>query len=235
MTKNLHEFARFKISGDRSILAVYGTGVDQAVNDRVRRMATLISNQKVIGIDAVVPSYCTLSVHYDPLKIGFDVLKNMLLELESRLNQADIPEPRTIDIPVCYGQDFGPDIEFVAQHNGIGVNEVIRMHTGSAYHIYAIGFAPGFCYLGGLNPRLHAPRLETPRVLVPAGSVGIAGAQTGVYPQASPGGWRLIGRTPLRLFDPERQQPIPYQAGDTIRFRSISIDEFDGLSRIETP
>lgn len=235
MTTNLYERALFRISGDRSLLAVYGTGVDQAVNDKVRRMATLITNQKLPGIDAAVPSYCTLSVHYNPLKIGFSELRDILWTLENKLNQADIPEPLTIDIPVCYGEEFGPDIDFVAQHNGISVNEVIQIHTCSVYHIFAIGFAPGFCYLGGLDPRLHAPRLETPRVRVAAGSVGIAGAQTGVYPLTSPGGWRLIGRTPLRLFAPERPHPILYQAGDKIRFRSVSSDEFHHISRIEIP
>ncbi|HIJ57285.1 MAG TPA: 5-oxoprolinase subunit PxpB [Deltaproteobacteria bacterium] len=235
MTTNLYERAQFRISGDRSLLAAYGTGVDQAVNDKVRRMATLITNQKLPGIDAVVPSYCNLSVHYNPLKIGFSELRDVLWSLEKKLNKADIPESRTIDIPVRYGDEFGPDIDFVAQHNGISVDEVIQIHTCSAYHIFAIGFAPGFCYLGGLSSRLHAPRLETPRVRVAAGSVGIAGAQTGVYPLASPGGWRLIGRTPLRLFAPERPQPILYQAGDTIRFRSVSSDEFNHISKLEIP
>lgn len=235
MTTNLYERARFRISGDRSLLAEYGTGVDQAVNDKVRRMANLIMNRKLPGIEAAVPSYCTLSVHYNPLRTGFAELRDLLWSLENELDNADIPGPSTIDIPVCYGKEFGPDIDFVAQHNSISVDNVIQFHTGSAYHIFAIGFAPGFCYLGGLNPRLYAPRLETPRVQVAAGSVGIAGVQTGVYPLASPGGWRLIGRTPLRLFAPERPHPILYQAGDTIRFRSVSSDEFNHISRLEMP
>jgi KipI family sensor histidine kinase inhibitor len=235
MTTNLYERARFRTSGDCSLLAEYGTGVDQAVNDKVRRMANLIMNRKHPGIEAAVPSYCTLSVHYNPLMTGFAELSALLWSLENEMDNADIPEPSTIDIPVCYGKEFGPDIDFVAQHNSISVDNVIQLHTGSAYHIFAIGFAPGFCYLGGLSPRLHAPRLETPRVRVAAGSVGIAGAQTGVYPLASPGGWRLIGRTPLRLFAPERPQPILYQAGDTIRFRSVSPDEFNHISRLEIP
>jgi len=235
MTTNLYERARFRISGDRAILAEYGTGVDQVVNDKVRQMATLITNQKQPGIDAVVPSYCTLSVHYNPLQIGFPELTDLLWSLESELDRAEIPCPRTIDIPVCYGEEFGPDIEFVAQHNGIRVDHVIRIKKKNNYHIFAIGFAPGFCYLGGLNPKLHTPRLETPRVRVAAGSVGIAGAQTGVYPLESPGGWRLIGRTPLRLFAPERPHPILYQAGDTIQFRSVSADEFQHISRLEIP
>lgn len=235
MITNLYERARFRVSGDHSLLAVYGTGVDLAVNAKVMRMATLFTKQKRPGIDAVVPSYCSLSVHYDPLKISCSELKDILWALEKASDTADIPEPRTIEIPVCYGGEFGQDIDFVALHNGISVDAVVQIHTGAAYHIFAIGFAPGFCYLGGLDSRLHTPRLETPRVRVAAGSVGIAGAQTGVYPLESPGGWRLIGRTPLRLFSPERQHPILYQAGDSIRFRSVSADEFHHLNQLEFP
>jgi len=233
MASNLYERAQFRASGDSSILAVYGTGIDQAINDKVRRMAVLVMNQMLPGIEAAVPSYCTLSVHYDPLKISYAELKDTLRSLETGLSRADIPEPRLIEIPVCYGKEFGPDIDFVATHNNISVDEVVQIHTCSDYHIFAIGFMPGFCYLGGLDSRLHAPRLETPRVRVAAGSVGIAGAQTGVYPLDSPGGWRLIGRTPLRLFAPERRHPTMYQAGDRIRFRSVTADEYERFSMDE--
>jgi KipI family sensor histidine kinase inhibitor len=225
----------FCICGDRSLLAVYGTGIDQAVNEKVQRMAALLADHPHPGIVAVVGSYCTLLIHYDPLKVGFQELTALLLSLEKTLGRAAITKTRIVDIPVCYGGEFGPDIDFVAQHNGISMEEVIALHSAADYYIYAIGFAPGFCYLGGLDPRLHAPRLTTPRRNVMAGSVGIAGSQTGVYPLASPGGWRLIGRTPLRLFAPERQQPLLYQAGDSIRFRQVSEDEFLHLHHMENP
>jgi len=225
----------FRICGDRSLLAVYGSGIDQAVNEKVRRMAALLTGHPHPGIDAVVGSYCTLLLYYNPLQVGYQELTTLLLSLEKTLSQAAIAETRTVDIPVRYGGAFGPDIDFVAQHNGIRTDEVIALHSAADYYIYAIGFAPGFCYLGGLDPRLQVPRLTTPRQNVSAGSVGIAGSQTGVYPLASPGGWRLIGRTPLRLFAPERQQPLLYQAGDTIRFRPISEDEFLHIHHLEKP
>lgn len=223
----------FSICGDRSLLAVYGTGVDQKVNETVRRMVALLSGQPYPGIQAVVGSYCCLAVHYDPLQLDFEAVVALLTSLEKTLDRAVVAEARTVDIPVCYGGEFGPDLDYVADHNAISRQEVIALHSTTGYHIYAIGFAPGFCYLGGLDPRLHTPRLETPRIKVAAGSVGIAGSQTGVYPQESPGGWRLIGRTPLRLFAPERQNPLLYQAGDTIRFRPITPDEFKQLQQLE--
>jgi inhibitor of KinA len=223
----------FRISGDRSLLAVYGIGVDPAVNEKVRRMAALLTNSHPPGIAAVVGSYCTLSVHYDPLQIGFQGVVSLLLGLEQNLSRETVAEARTIDIPVCYDHAFGPDLDFVAKHNKMSRNEVIARHSATGYHIYAIGFAPGFCYLGGLDRKLHTPRLKTPRFKVPAGSVGIAGNQTGVYPLESPGGWRLIGRTPLRLFAPEHRHPLLYQPGDTIRFRPVLLEEYQHLHRLD--
>ena len=134
-------------------------------------------------------------------------------------------------IPVCYGGDFGPDLAFVAKHAGLTEAEVIRRHTGRDYRIYMLGFLPGFPYLGGLDPRLFTPRLQNPRTAIPAGSVGIGGEQTGIYPVASPGGWQLIGRTPLDLFDPER--PPRYAAGDCIRFTAITAEQFAKLAEKE--
>lgn len=219
-----------RISGDRMLIFVFGDGVDPAVNERVRRMAALVAALQHPAIEAVVPAYCTLGLHYDPDMITWAALLDLLQGCEQRLAEAEVPEARVVEIPVCYGDAFGPDLETVAAHAGLGPEEVIRLHSGADYRIYAIGFAPGFCYLGGLDHRIHAPRLTTPRLQVPAGSVGIAGGQTGVYPSASPGGWQLIGRTPLRLFDPDRQPPIPYQPGDIIRFRPIAAEQFVQLA-----
>lgn len=219
-----------RVSGDRMLIVVFGDGVDPVVNERVRRMAALVAAVQHPAIEAVVPAYCTLGLQYDPDVITWAALLDLLQGCEQRLAEAEVPEARVVEIPVCYGDAFGPDLETVAVHAGLGPDEVIRLHSGADYRIYAIGFAPGFCYLGGLDQRIHAPRLTTPRLQVPAGSVGIAGGQTGVYPSASPGGWQLIGRTPLRLFDPDRQPPIPYQPGDTIRFRPIAVEQFVELA-----
>ncbi|MFH0784678.1 MAG: 5-oxoprolinase subunit PxpB [Pseudomonadota bacterium] len=223
----------FRPSGDRSILATYGIEVDPEINEKVRQMTALLADHPHPGILAAVGSYCTLLVHYDPQQMGFAELTGLLLNLEQTLGQAAVPEARTVDIPVCYGGGFGPDIGFVAERNSMSTEEVISRHSSADYRIYAIGFAPGFCYLGGLDPRLHTPRLATPRRKVVAGSVGIAGSQTGVYPLASPGGWQLIGRTPLCLFAPGRQQPLLYGPGDTIHFRPITIEEFQHLHALD--
>jgi inhibitor of KinA len=226
---------QFRISGDRALLAVYGAGVDPAVNEKVRRMAALVNSIHHPAIEAVVPSYCTLALHYNSLHIRWADLADLLLDLERRLDEIAELEAATVDIPVCYGGELGPDLAFVAAQNRISPDEVIRIHSAVSYRIYAIGFAPGFCYLGGLDPRIHAPRHPTPRLQVAAGSVGIAGSQTGVYPLASPGGWQLIGRTPLRLFAPDRSPPIPYQPGDTLRFRPVLFEEFEHLQQGAAP
>lgn len=217
---------RFRIGGDRALIVAYGEGIDPAVNERVRQMVVLIEGSAHPAIEAVVPSYCTLAVHYDPDRIDAEGLIDLLQTLEAQAGEAIVPPAATIDIPVCYGGEFGLDLDFVARHNNLDPEAVVRRHSEADYRIYAIGFAPGFCYLGGLDPRLYTPRLATPRLHVPAGSVGIAGGQTGIYPLASPGGWQLIGRTPLRLFAPEREPPIPYQPGDCLRFRPISVATF---------
>jgi KipI family sensor histidine kinase inhibitor len=222
---------RVRISGDRMLIAVFGDEVDPAVNERVRRMAALVAALQHPAIEAVVPAYGTLGLQYDPDVITWAALLDLLHGCEQLLAEAVVPEARIVEIPVCYGDEFGPDLEAVAAHAGLAPEEVVRLHSGADYRIYAIGFAPGFCYLGGLDQRIHAPRLTTPRLHVPSGSVGIAGGQTGVYPLASPGGWQLIGRTPLRLFAPYRQPPIPYQPGDTIRFRPIAVEHFAHLAK----
>lgn len=217
---------RFRVSGDRVLIAVYGEGIDPAINEMVRRMTALVEAMRHPAIEAVVPSYCTLAVHYDSDQIDMTTLSGLLRDLATHSGETVVPSAATIEIPVCYGGEFGPDLDAVAAYNRLTPEEVIRLHSGSAYRIYAIGFAPGFCYLGGLDPRLHTPRLTTPRLRTPAGSVGIAGGQTGIYPLTTPGGWQLIGRTPLPLFDPEREPPVCYRPGDNIRFRPIPAATF---------
>lgn len=221
---------QFRISGDRMLIAVFGDTVNPAVNERVLCMAASLKATQHPAIEAVVSSYCTLAVHYDPDRIRLSALTDLLCGCEQRLAAAVMPEPRIVEIPVCYGSAFGPDLDYVATHSGLSKEAVIQLHSKATYRIYAIGFAPGFCYLGGLDQALHVPRLTTPRLHVPAGSVGLAGSQTGVYPLPSPGGWQLIGRTPLRLFDQNRQPPIRYQAGDAIRFLPISAQNFARLA-----
>jgi inhibitor of KinA len=225
----LYEKTQFRTAGDRGLLVEYGEGIAPEVNRKVRAMAMVLDRHPVEGLVAIVPTYRALLIQYDPQTTGVTALKQALLDLEERLASIAIPPPRTVEIPVCYGGDCGPDIEFVAVTHGLGVDEVIRLHSTPAYPIYMIGFTPGFPFLGGLPEVLHTPRLETPRTHVPEGSVGIANAQTGIYPVASPGGWQLIGRTPLKLFEPAKKNPFLYQAGDCIRFVPISPERYATL------
>ena len=226
---------RIRISGDRAILAEYGDAIDERVNEKVRAVTELLRQSTVKGIDLILPAYRSIGICFDPLVISVADIEKLLVNLESGLDSATIPEARTVEIPVCYGGDYGPDIDFVAEHNGIDPEEVILLHSAAPYRIFTIGFAPGFFYLGGLDPRLHTPRMKTPRAMVPAGSVGIAETQTGAYPIDSPGGWRIIGRTPLRLFDASRPEPFFYQAGDSIRFMPISPETYRHIEDGKTP
>jgi len=236
MSNNIHKQARFRIAGDSGLLVEYGDGIDPEINARVRSMDMVLASDPLEGVREVIPTYRSLLIIYDPLKTDPDQLSQALVGLESRLDEITIPAPDTVEIPVCYGGDHGPDIAHVAQANGLAVEDVIRLHSETVYSIYMIGFTPGFCFLGGLPDKLHTPRLETPRMRVPAGSVGIANAQTGIYPLTSPGGWQLIGRTPVRLFAPEKESPFIYKTGDSIRFVPISPERYvDHLRAEEGP
>lgn len=229
MPTALYDQPQFRTAGDRGVLVEYGEGIDPEVNRKVRILAMVLERDPVAGIIAVVPTYRALLIQYDPMVTGLADLQQALLDLEGRLGSIAIPAPRTVEIPVCYGGDCGPDIEFVAATHNLSADEVIQIHSQPVYPIYMVGFTPGFPFLGGLPESLHTPRLETPRTHVPEGSVGIANAQTGIYPVASPGGWQLIGRTPLKLFQPEKKDPFRYQAGDCIRFVPISAQRYATL------
>lgn len=226
MAAVLYEQARIRLSGDRALLVEYGDGIDPAVNDKVRAMTLLLKKNLPAGVEAVVPAYRSLSILYDPLATNPARLAEILHALEADFRTAEIAEPKTVPIPVCYGGKFGPDIDIVRAHTGLTEDEIVSIHTSVDYPIYMIGFTPGFCYLGGLDRRLQTPRRKTPRTSLPAGSVGIAESQTGVYPVESPGGWQIIGQTPLRLFAPARENPFLYEAGDRIRFVPIAEAEF---------
>ena len=230
---NFYDKPRFRLCGDRALIVEYGEGIDSAVNEKVRAMTALLKRALPAGVEAVIPAYRSLSLLYNPLATSIGRIAKALEARETDLRESEIAKPRNVEIPVCYGGEFGPDLEIVAAHNSLTLNEAISVHTSVDYHIYMIGFAPGFCYLGGLDRRLHTPRRKTPRTHLPAGSVGIAESQTGMYPQDSPGGWQIIGRTPLRLFAPWREEPFLYQAGDRIRFVSIAEDQFRRIGEKE--
>ena len=214
------------IMGDRGLLLEFGDKISHEVNERVRRMALAIQAEAIEGIIETVPTYRSLLTIYNPLTLPLDQLKKRLQKIEEGLRETPFPKPQLRRIPVVYGGAYGPDLEGVAKHCGISTEEVIRLHTSKPYFIYMIGFMPGYPYMGELPEALIMPRLKTPRLLVPKGSVAIAQKQTGIYSMESPGGWQVIGRTPVELFDPEKTPPALLQMGDLVQFYSISEEEF---------
>jgi inhibitor of KinA len=233
MAAILYEQSRIRLSGDRALLVEYGDGIDPIVNEKVRAVTALLKKNLPAGVEAIVPAYRSLSILYDPLVTTPAGLAEILQVLEADFRAAEIAEPKVVRIPVCYGGEFGPDIGVVMEHTGLQEEEIVAIHVSVDYPIYMIGFMPGFCYLGGLDRRLQTPRRKTPRTNLRAGSVGVAESQTGMYPVDSPGGWQIIGQTPLRLFAPARENPFLYEAGDRIRFVPIAEAEFRRLREKE--
>lgn len=217
---------KYKAAGDMSIVVEFENEISEKVNSKVRSMCLAIEKSMLTGIEEVIPTYRSLLVNYNPLEIRGDSLIEKLKDIENRLEEIKIPKPKVVEIPTLYGDDFGPDLKFVANYNNLSIEEVIKIHSRGKYLIYMLGFTPGFPYLGGMSEKIATPRLENPRTRIPAGSVGIAGSQTGIYPVESPGGWRLIGKTPLKLFNPDHQPPFLLQAGDYLKFTAIDEEEF---------
>ena len=207
-------------AGDLAVVVEYGDEIDPLINAIVHRAVAAIERADIDGVVEVVPTYRSALVYYDPFQAAFDDIAAALRGLSLDSDEVE-DASRIVEIPTLYGGDYGPDLPFVARNSGMSEQEVVEIHSGTDYLVYAMGFSPGFPYLGGLDPRLDTPRLKSPRTSIPAGSVGIAETQTGVYPVSSPGGWQLIGRTPLRLFDAESESPAAIHPGDRVRFVPI--------------
>jgi inhibitor of KinA len=229
-------YPRILTAGDRGILIELGDAIDPALNARVRWLARAVTERLGASGLELVPTYRSLLVLHDPLRVAREPLLRRLEAILAEVPaeaEAGLPS-RTVHLPACYVGAHGPDLGAVAEHNRIPPEEVVALHSGATYLVYMLGFTPGFPYLGGMSPRIATPRLETPRTRVEAGYVGIGGQQTGIYPVPSPGGWRLIARTPLRLFDPGAPAPFLLAAGDHVRFEPISPEEFADVSaRVE--
>lgn len=209
---------KFVPLGDSSLLVQLGDEIDLAVNQRVHALTSFIDASNIDGVIETVPAYATLLVHYDPLVLSFSQLKSHLFTKITQVEEKGSRKPQRVEVPVRYGGEHGPDLDFVASHCGLSVEDVIRIHTERIYTIFMMGFTPGFPYMGKLDDALITPRLQTPRTRVPAGTVAVAGSQTGIYSIDSPGGWQLIGWTPLRLFSPESDHPFLFSPGDEVRF-----------------
>lgn len=214
---------RFLTAGDRALLVQYGKEINEINNDCVSQLAAWLEEQSVEGIQELVPTYCSLMVCYDPSVITYHKLVQRLKGFKPQDLGNAKGEKRIWEIPCVYD---GEDLASMEELCQLSKEEIIELHSGRDYRIYMLGFLPGFVYLGGLDERIHAPRLDSPRTAIPAGSVAIGGGQTGIYPIASPGGWRLLGRTPLKLYDPERSEPILCKAGEYIRFVPITAERF---------
>jgi inhibitor of KinA len=225
---------RIRPQGEGGIVVELGDAIDPAVNARVHALARAVNARLSAEVLEVVPGYASLLVLHDPLVSPRARLARRLQALARELGDVPAGAPRrVVRVPVCYGAELGPDLEDVARHAGLPAAEIVALHAAPVYRVYLLGFTPGFPYLGGMSPRLACPRLAAPRVRIPPGSVAIGGEQTGIYPVESPGGWRIIGRTPLRLFDPTPGAPRPFllSAGDGLRFVPVGREEFDALAR----
>jgi inhibitor of KinA len=224
--------------GDSALLVQLGDSINESTHRRVQAAWLALSAEPLPGVSETVPAYTTVTIFYDPWKVlqagapEGEIVEWLSARVRERLKnppKSARAKSRQVEIPVCYGGDFGPDLGRVATQAKLSPEAVIKKHRTAKYQVYLIGFSPGFPYLGGLPKELITPRHTKPRMNVPAGSVGIGGEQTGIYPQATPGGWNLIGCTPLRLFQPEKNPPVLLQTGDEVTFKAISVEEFQRL------
>lgn len=217
-------------AGDSSILIEFGKEISPEINARITAVVHLIKEQHIVGVVDVIPAFTSLLVNYDPRVLSYSQLRKRLEKLLTIDVAAGTSARMIIEIPVCYGGTYGPDLDYIAEHAGLAKDEVVKIHASRDYLIYMLGFLPGFSYLGGLDERVHTPRLANPRIKIRAGSVGIGGSQTGIYPMDSPGGWQLLGMTPVKTYDPEREIPILYEAGDYIRFVPVTEAEYKAIA-----
>ena len=221
--------------GDRAISIDFGQVIDPTINRHIRQTIERIKELQLDGIIELVPTYCALLVEYDAMLYSYSEICNIIEPtLDEGMTDTTNELVTVVEVPTVYGGEFGPDLSFVASHNHLSEDEVISIHSGTDYLVYMLGFIPGFSYLGGMDPRIATPRLSSPRTLIPAGSVGIAGEQTGTYPSDSPGGWQIIGRTPVTMYDMSKAQAALLNAGDYVRYVPIDESEFHRIKALGT-
>lgn len=221
--------------GDAALIINFENVVSEEINKKVFRLFYSVKNISIPGVKDVVPAYSSLAIHYNVVEVkhkdaanrtAYDIIKEQVQKIIEDNIQIDLPPSRTIKVPVCYAEKYGLDINDIAIEKNISVEEIIQMHIAKSYRVYMIGFLPGFAYLGEVDERIAITRKAQPRIKIEAGSVGIAGKQTGIYPFTSPGGWQIIGKTPLQIFNKEKDDPTLFHPGDEVEFYSISEDEF---------
>lgn len=213
--------------GDSAVVVRLGQEIEPASQRSVRQFMRALEADSVPGLIECVPAFTSVTVFYNALDTSYENLVHHLQRVHQQSVEEISEAPKVVEVPVCYGGAYGPDLAFVAEHNGLSESEVIRIHASAPYLVYMIGFAPGFPYLGGVPPTIATPRRKSPRLSIPPGSVGIAGTQTGVYPISTPGGWQLIGRTPLSLFQPQHNPPTLLNSGDLVQFLPISKAQYE--------
>ena len=219
--------------GDRAISIDFGQVIDPKINRHIRQTIERIKELQLDGIIELVPTYCALLVEYDAMLYSYSDICNIIEPtLEEDMTDTRNELVTVVEVPTVYGGEFGPDLSFVATHNHLSEDEVVSIHSGTDYLVYMLGFIPGFTYLGGMDPRIATPRLSSPRTLIPAGSVGIAGEQTGTYPSDSPGGWQIIGRTTVTMYDMSKAQAALLNAGDYVRYVPIDKSEFHRIKSL---
>lgn len=226
------EKMRFMPAGDRAMVVEFGNAIDTGINNQVHALAGKIREANLPGVVETVPTFRSLMIYYDPWQTSYAALQKILEGFGPIGGQGMGEKKRILKIPCCYGARFGQDLADMEKYTGLDRDEIISIHSSVDYKIYMMGFLPGFVYLGGLDKRIEMPRLKTPRLKIQPGAVGIGGNQTGVYPLASPGGWRLMGGTPVDFYDPEREEPILCKAGEYIRFVPITIDDYYDIRRM---
>ncbi len=234
---------RFQVASDQALIVYFDSfarksgakaphlqnQITAGAHKQVRRLLRLVELEPIAGVHNVHPAYCSLLFKFDAMKLRHEELEEILRGYVKRMVKVVLPEARLVEIPVCYGGEYGPDLKDVAELHGLTTQQAIEVHASTTYIVYFLGFVPGFAYLGEVAEELATPRLATPRRSVAAGSVGIAGSQTGVYPISTPGGWRLLGRTPVKMFQPERAEMSLLAIGDRVRFVAISLEQFAKL------
>jgi inhibitor of KinA len=221
------EVVRVAAAGDSALVAEFPSRIDPVINDRATALAAALRSRWGTILRDVVVGYCSVTVYFDPLRIDARWLASEVESLAEQATEGARIGGALIEVPVCYDAEFGPDLSDVAAFGGCSAEEAIALHESGTYRVYMVGFIPGFAYLAEVDQRIATPRRSTPRTAVPAGSVAIAGGQTGIYPAVTPGGWNIIGRTPLKPYDPNRPDPLLFRPGDSVRFVSVSRAEFD--------